>query len=101
MYIANGGFNLSAAILKLIIILFMEKLLEKCMEFQELVIVVFGIILSGFFYNTESKFEHPGSTYPPKTYLSTPTPRDRVGWEKGYRNHLHHKTPEIHVLRSL
>ena len=68
MYIANEGFNLSATILKLIVILFMEKLLEKCMEFQELVIVVFGIILSEFFItqspnlNTQSAHTHPKHT---------------------------------------
>lgn len=61
----------------------MEKLLEKCVEFQELVIIVFGIILNGFFYNTESKFKHPGSTYPPKTYLSTPNPQGQSRMGEG------------------
>ena len=35
------------------------------------------------FYNTESKFEHPGSTYPPKTYLSTPTPQGQSRMGEG------------------
>ena len=59
------------------------------MEFQELVILVFGIILSElFFYNTESKFEHPGSIYcfnmyPPKTFPSTPTPQGQSRMGEG------------------
>ena len=55
------------------------------MEFQELVIIIFAIILSGFFYNTESKFEHPGSTYPPKTYLSSPTPQGQSRMGEGFK----------------
>ena len=86
MYIAHGGFNLSAAILKLIILFYSQRnCLTKCMEFQELVIVIFAIILSGFFYNTESKFEHPGSTYPPKTYLSSPTPQGQSRMGEGFQ----------------
>lgn len=86
MYIAHGGFNLSAAILKLIILFYSQRnCLTKCMEFQELVIIIFAIILSGFFYNTESKFEHPGSTYPPKTYLSSPTPQGQSRLGEGFQ----------------
>lgn len=69
MYIAHGGFNLSAAILKLIILFYSQRnCLTKCMEFQELVIIIFAIILSGFFItqspnlNTQAAHTHPKHT---------------------------------------